>query len=151
MFTNLFALVLAATAASTASIPRRASEPPSLADWSVTNFNHGCSPGGCIAAYNLSAPADYVAGAPGFAVFCTPVYIQNGWKECEPASAVADGPAGSRVEAIWEMGEDQALIYVKAAHIWYEGETRYNATADTAIEPATTAFVLPVHSLSAVL
>lgn len=148
MFPNVFtlALALAAAAASAASIPRRASssEPPlSLADWSVTNFDHGCSPGGCVATYNLSAPAGYVGGAPGFAVSCAPVYIQGGWRACEPAS--------SGVEAVWETGADQALIYVKAAHVWYQGETRYNATADTAVEPAATAFVLPVHSLSAVL
>ena len=149
MFAKLFTVVLAATAASAATIPRQTSEPPVLAEWSVANFNHGCSPGGCIATYNLTAPAGYVSGAPGFSVFCTPVYLRDAWQECEPV--VTDAPEGSRVEVIWEAGEERELIYVKAAHIWYQGLTRYNATADTAVEPTTTTFRLPVHSLTAVL
>ncbi|KAI1500733.1 hypothetical protein F5X99DRAFT_229904 [Biscogniauxia marginata] len=141
IITAIPALVASAavTAAPTAEV---------YATWPATNFREGCSPGGCISSFNISAPAGYVKGMPAFNVACHPIYIQSGWLECDP---VGEQAAGSVVEALWTNTSQRELINISVAHIFIEGEKRTNASGFAEFTSGTTEFSLPVTSIIAVL
>ncbi|KAI2623952.1 hypothetical protein GGS26DRAFT_215333 [Hypomontagnella submonticulosa] len=140
--------VVSALAASAAALPGAISARETYANWPATNFQEGCSPGGCIASFNISAPADYVKGAPAFNVACHPIYIQQGWIECDAVSELADR---SYVQSMWTDGSDRPLIKISVSHVWYQGEVRYNASGAVEFPATTTAFQVPVTSITAVL
>ncbi|KAI4859307.1 hypothetical protein F4820DRAFT_174281 [Hypoxylon rubiginosum] len=143
-----FITVVSALAASAAALPGAVGGRDVYAKWPAFNFQEGCSPGGCIASFNISAPAGYVAGAPAFNVACHPIYIQQGWLVCD---TISEATAGSSVESMWTGAEDRDNIKISVSHLWYQGETRYNASGNIEFAPGTTAFDIPVTLLSAVL
>ncbi|KAK8090667.1 hypothetical protein PG994_000172 [Apiospora phragmitis] len=120
------------------------------------NFQSSSSPSKPIASrdappasFNISAPAGYIAAAPAFDVVCHPIYIQQGWLDCDNVGA---GQANSRVQSMWTDASESELIKISVAHIWTdEGGKRTNATGFAEIEAGTVAFNVPVTMLSAVL
>ncbi|KAK7927666.1 hypothetical protein PG985_004664 [Apiospora marii] len=156
MFTSIIAVLSAAAlaAAAPSSSPALAArqEAP-FAKWPAINFSGGCAPnaGGCIALFNISAPAGYVARAPAFAATCHPLVNQKGvWLDCddhmEPASP------RSHVETTWADGSRAGLIQVSVAHIWTEASgQRNNASGSAEINGGMATFEVPVTMLTAVL
>ncbi|KAI1376856.1 hypothetical protein F4677DRAFT_418260 [Hypoxylon crocopeplum] len=140
--------VVAALAASAAALPGAVNARETYATWTATNFEEGCSPGGCIASFNISAPAGYVEGAPAFNVACHPIYIQRGWVECDAISELA---AGSSVASLWNDASERELIKISVSHAWLQGEARYNASGSDEFAAGTTTFQVPVTSITAVL
>ncbi|KAL7626515.1 hypothetical protein AAE478_003287 [Parahypoxylon ruwenzoriense] len=118
------------------------------ATWPATGFTESCSPGGCIGHFNINAPAGYVQGAPAFDVRCNPIYIQRGWLKCDPTG---DETAGSEVNAMWVEASTREQIKISVAHIWYQGEARYNASGIQEFASGETTFDIPVTQLTAVL
>ncbi|KAI1264557.1 hypothetical protein F5Y18DRAFT_427686 [Xylariaceae sp. FL1019] len=91
-----------------------------------SNFQEGCSPGGCLATFNLTAAADEASGMPAFDVFCHPVYIQQGFIDCD---AVTPYAAGQRVAAWWPDASVRENIKLVFEHIYPgQGDFQYNAT-----------------------
>lgn len=153
MFKSIIAAA-SALAASVAALPHAANsavaarqEEP-LAYWPASNFQEGCSPGGCIAGFNLTALAGYVSGAPAFNVFCHPIYIQQGWIDCDP---VGEQAAGSSVQSMWTDASERELIKLSVAHLWREGEASYNASGSVEIEATETSFEVPVLGVVGIL
>ncbi|KAI1384773.1 uncharacterized protein F4822DRAFT_373041 [Hypoxylon trugodes] len=134
--------VVAALAASATALPKQV-----YASWPATNFDEGCSPGGCIASFNISAPADYVKGAPAFNVSCHPIYIQQGWVECD---VVGENQNGAFVRSMWSEATVREQIKISVSHVWNQGETRFNASGSIEIPSTSTSFGVPVTSLTAV-
>ncbi|KAI0010217.1 hypothetical protein F4779DRAFT_578577 [Xylariaceae sp. FL0662B] len=146
-----FVTVFSALAATAAALPHAGSieaRNKTLAVWPVTEFSEGCSPGGCISSFDIKAPAGYVAGAPAFNVQCHPIYIQKGWVECD---AVGEQPANSYVESMWSEASERELIKISVAHIWTEGEARYNASGFVETKSGVASFELPVTQITGVL
>ncbi|KAK1504370.1 uncharacterized protein CCOS01_16822 [Colletotrichum costaricense] len=109
---------------------------PGNITWAAQNYIWGCSPGGCSARFNVSAPAGYSAGAPGFNVVCSPIYIQQGWVPClNPDNSPLGGD--SQVFTIWTAGADRERMYLGVEHIYKRQEDglTWNATAGTDILP----------------
>ncbi|KAI0150593.1 hypothetical protein GGR57DRAFT_472023 [Xylariaceae sp. FL1272] len=126
MYTSLLAtaagLLGLASAASIA--PRQAAVIDVYFDGS--NFQEGCSPGGCIATFNLSTTADEASGMPAFNVFCHPVYIQQGFIDCDPVTPYVEG---QRVAAWWPDASVRENIKLVFEHIYPgQGNFQYNAT-----------------------
>ncbi|KAJ3938496.1 uncharacterized protein N0V96_011223 [Colletotrichum fioriniae] len=109
---------------------------PGNISWSAQNYIWGCSPGGCSARFNISAPSGYSSGAPGFNVVCSPIYIQQGWVPCLNPDNSPLGE-GSQVFTIWTAGADRERMYLGVEHIYKRQEDglTWNATAGTDILP----------------
>ncbi|KAK1656229.1 hypothetical protein BDP81DRAFT_306456 [Colletotrichum phormii] len=109
---------------------------PGNVSWNAQNYIWGCSPGGCSARFNVSAPAGYSPGAPSFNVVCSPIYIQQGWVPCLNPD---NSPLGedSQVFTIWTAGADRERMYLGVEHIYKRQEDGFtwNATAGTDILP----------------
>ncbi|OHE99781.1 hypothetical protein CORC01_04917 [Colletotrichum orchidophilum] len=129
-----------------------ATTPPTTtgnASWSAQNYIWGCSPGGCSARFNISAPAGYSPGAPGFNVVCSPIYIQQGWLPCLNPD---NSPLGedSQVFSIWTAGPDRERMYLGVEHLYKRQEDglSWNATAGTNILPVQNmSFTFPVNTI----
>ncbi|KAI1406087.1 hypothetical protein F4819DRAFT_285606 [Hypoxylon fuscum] len=143
-----FITVVSALAASVAALPTAVQSREVYATWKATNFQEGCSPGGCIASFNITAPAGYVKDAPAFNVACHPIYIQQGWLECD---TIGEAAAGSSVESMWTGAEERENIKISVSHIWSQGEARYNASGNVEFPATTTSFEVPVTLITAVL
>ncbi|KAI2613232.1 hypothetical protein GGR54DRAFT_329631 [Hypoxylon sp. NC1633] len=146
MFTSVIA-VISAFAASAAALPGAVGVRDAPATWTATGFEEGCSPGGCIASFNISAPAGYITGAPAFNVECHPIYIQQGWITCDANDAEA---TGSSVSSMWTDASERELIKISVSHIWTSGEVRYNASGFDEFAAGTQTFQVPVSSITAV-
>ncbi|KAK8051483.1 hypothetical protein PG993_002868 [Apiospora rasikravindrae] len=119
------------------------------AEWPASHFAESCSPGGCFASFNISAPAGYVAGAPAFDVVCHPIYIQQDWLDCDNTRT---GQANSRVQSMWTDVSQRGLVKISVAHIWTrESGQRNNASGFAEIDAGKSMFSIPVTMLSAVL
>ena len=153
MLTSVFT-VLSAIVATTAALPNpviTARDPQPYAEWLATNFVEGCSPGGCIASFNISAPAGYLPKAPAFNVSCHPIYIQQGWLTCDTVGEAGPNPT-SYVQSMWTDASQRELIKISVAHIWTdERGQRTNASGSVEIVPGTIGFDVPVTLISAVL
>ncbi|KAI0138588.1 hypothetical protein F4776DRAFT_662959 [Hypoxylon sp. NC0597] len=147
MFASVFTLV-AALAASAVAAPAAVEARETYATWPATNWQEGCSPGGCRGTYDISAPAGYVSNAPAFNVHCHSTYIQEGWTKCD---AVGEQAEGSYVESMWTDASERELIKISVSHIWYQGEARYNASGSVEFQSGVTTFDVPVTQLTAVL
>ncbi|KAH9887423.1 hypothetical protein F4778DRAFT_426075 [Xylariomycetidae sp. FL2044] len=149
MHASLLALV-STLAAGVTALPRSVqASRQTLASWPATNFVEGCSPGGCIASFNISAPAGYVEGAPAFDVTCHPIYIQQGWLDCD---VVSGGDGDSVVQSMWTGASEFELIKISVAHLFSSSSsgTRYNASGSVEFPGGTTSFDVPVTNFSAV-
>ena len=128
MYASILALTTFLLGASAGAVLPRQECGPS-ATWSATNFRWGSSPGGTIGGYNLTAPDNYIPGAPGFNVYCTSIAYQRGWLSCVTPEGTF--PAPQRVEVIWTS---RPAIYddffLGAAHIWQDEQGEWtNVTA----------------------
>ncbi|OTB01360.1 hypothetical protein M426DRAFT_14522 [Hypoxylon sp. CI-4A] len=140
--------VISALAISALALPGVLNARETFATWTATDFQEGCSPGGCASSFNISAPEGYVKNAPAFDVVCHPVYIQQGWVDCDAQDKMA---AGSYVASMWTGAADREQIKISVEHIWFEGEARYNATGAAEFAAGTAEFQIPVTNMSAVL
>ncbi|KAK7956698.1 uncharacterized protein PG986_005920 [Apiospora aurea] len=92
------------------------------AEWPAAHFAESCSPGGCFASFNISAPAGYVAGAPAFDVICHPVYARQDWRDCDNSGGVEEAATGSsRVQSMKTDASRRGLVRISVAHIWAMG------------------------------
>lgn len=146
-------LATAATYTSASAIPQHQSRNTCLniPTFQATDYNWGCSPGGCSSNFKLAAAAGYREGAPGFNVVCSPIFIQQLWVACRNADG-SELPATSRVEAIWTQGPDYERQFLGVVHIYLreDGKT-VNATARTDILPVRgepMKFLFPVTIIS---
>lgn len=146
-------LATAATYTSASPVPKHQSHNTCLniPTFQATDYNWGCSPGGCSSNFKLAAAAGYREGAPGFNVVCSPIFIQQLWVPCRNADG-SELPATSRVEAIWTQGPDYERQFLGVAHIYLreDGKT-VNATARTDILPVRgqpMKFLFPVTIIS---
>ncbi|KAK2018416.1 hypothetical protein LZ32DRAFT_371703 [Colletotrichum eremochloae] len=118
--------------------------------WTAENYIWGCSPGGCSARFNISAPEGYTSGAPGFNVVCSPIYIQQGWVPCRnPDNSPI--PEDSQVFSIWTAGADRERQYLGISHIYkrLEDGLKWNATAGTDFVPVQNmSIVFPVNTIT---
>lgn len=145
----------ASSSSSSPALAARQQEAP-LAVWPAINFSAGCAPNasGCIALFNISAPAGYVARAPAFAVTCHPLVPQKGvWLDCDDHTDPAN--PRSHVETTWADADGSprgGLIRVSVAHIWTEvtGQ-RNNASGSAEVDDGIATFEIPVMMLTAVL
>ncbi|EJT76700.1 hypothetical protein GGTG_06616 [Gaeumannomyces tritici R3-111a-1] len=162
---TLLASALVGTSSATAipSAPRwdqQGPPAPAAATWAkrdeagtpvfqASNYIWGCSPGGCSNAFNLTAPAGYREGAPGFNVVCNGVYIQSGWRVCWNPD-LSPLPGNNIVETLWTDGPNRTHMYLGAAHIYtQEDGTRVNATGLADIVPEKgMSFEFPVTIIS---
>ncbi|EFQ32723.1 hypothetical protein CGRA01v4_09340 [Colletotrichum graminicola] len=120
--------------------------------WTAENYIWGCSPGGCSARFNISAPEGYTSGAPGFNVVCSPIYIQQGWVPCRNPdnSPISED---SQVFSIWTAGADRDRQYLGVSHIYknLDDSLTWNATAGTDFLPVTNmSIIFPVNTITAV-
>ena len=77
MLSKFTALILLATSASAATLPRSADW-----TWDVTDFSSVCSASACRYSFNVSAPAG-PSGQPALdAEFCSGTSLQGGYKSC---------------------------------------------------------------------
>ncbi|KFY44055.1 hypothetical protein V494_01661 [Pseudogymnoascus sp. VKM F-4513 (FW-928)] len=145
-------LATAATCTSAFAIPQHQSRAtcPDIPTFQATNYEYGCSPGGCSSNFNVTAAAGYRTGAPGFNVVCSPIFIQQLWVPCRNTDG-SELPADSRVESIWTDGPDRERQFLGVAHIYQrdDGKT-VNATARTDIlaEKKPLNFLFPVTIFS---
>ncbi|KAK1992753.1 hypothetical protein LX36DRAFT_684720 [Colletotrichum falcatum] len=155
--TRLIAIISAlASCTSAAAVAERrqanGTHPTPDVAWAAENYIWGCSPGGCSARFNISAPEGYAPGAPGFDVVCSPIYIQQGWLPCRnPDNSPV--PDDSRVFSIWTAGADRERQYLGVSHI-YKSLTAdglsWNATAGTDFLPVQNmSIVFPVNTIAA--
>ncbi|OTA60733.1 hypothetical protein K449DRAFT_435132 [Hypoxylon sp. EC38] len=147
MLASVFTFV-AALAASATAAPAAVEARETYATWPATNWQEGCSPGGCRGTYDISAPAGYVDGAPAFNVHCHSTYIQEGWTQCDPVEPQTDN---SYVASMWTGASEREFIKISVAHIWYQGEARYNASGSVEFKSGVTTFDVPVTQITAVL
>ncbi|KAK8105807.1 uncharacterized protein PG998_003720 [Apiospora kogelbergensis] len=153
MFTSIATIIstIAVTAAALPSSAITAQESRPFAEWPATNFIEGCSPGGCVAAFNISAPAGYITAAPAFNVACHPIYIQQGWLNCDVVGEPGPNPT-SHVQSMWTEASQRELIKISVAHVWTDGRgQRTNATGSVEVVPGTVGFDVPVTLITAVL
>jgi hypothetical protein len=94
--------------------------------WKVTNFNTGCSPGGCTYSFNIHAAKS--ANTPGFSTFCEGTDEQNGLQPCKDANILSNVKAEEYPK--WE---------VIVQHKWHpeEGSTHYATGASNITVPDT--------------
>ncbi|KAJ0159316.1 hypothetical protein CTA2_9935 [Colletotrichum tanaceti] len=127
--------------------------PPVEIVWPVENYVWGCSPGGCSARFNISAPDGYLPGAPGFDAVCSPIYIQQGWVPCRnPDNTPPSSNGSSRVFSIWTAGPDRDRQYLGVSHVYtrLEDGRTWNATAGTDFLPVqnmSIAFPVTTHAI----
>ncbi|KAK8080042.1 hypothetical protein PG997_007860 [Apiospora hydei] len=137
---------------SSSSLTAAARDTP-YAEWLATHFAESCSPGGCFASFNISAPAGYVAGAPAFDVICHLVYARQDWRDCDN-SGVQGAAGGSRVQSMKTDASRRGLVRISVAHIWTsleDGRQRDNASGFAEVDAGWSVFSVPVTMLSAVL
>jgi len=63
--------------------------------FAATGYAFGCSPGGCSNGFNVSAPAEYLNGAPAFNFHCNTILTRS----YVPCAAI--GAQTSEVSAQW--------------------------------------------------
>ncbi|KAI0181138.1 hypothetical protein GGR52DRAFT_20628 [Hypoxylon sp. FL1284] len=136
-----FITVTAGLAASVAAWPAALGGREVLGNWHMLNFQEACSPGGCVATFNISAPTGYVEGAPAFNVSCHPIYIQRGWMDCDNLASAANG---SMVQSMWTGATDRDDIKISVSHLWLEGSAMWNTSGNIEFAPGITSFNIPV-------
>jgi len=96
--------------------------------YQVTGFGSGCSPGGCGAGFNVSAPADYLSGAPAFKFNCA-IILGRPYADCTALDG--SSPSTSKVSAQWRglsypypYGENALWV----SHVFRGTDAVFNAT-----------------------
>ncbi|KAK2763677.1 hypothetical protein CKAH01_15901 [Colletotrichum kahawae] len=101
--------------------------------WLATDYQWGCSPGGCSAQFNLLGSEGVPSGAPAFDVVCSPIYIQQDWIACKNRDG-SDMAPESVVYAVWKAGPDNDKQYINIAHVYYRQEDGLYYDAESASE-----------------
>jgi hypothetical protein len=134
--TTLATTFLSTLLTTTNAAPQTVVNPGGITNWSVTNFEIGCSPGGCVYNFNISGPASADVG-PAFATYCSGTDVQQKIVPC----------VNQNVQANLVPTQDVGLVLVVNR---YGGGTdgnnglmSGNATAAPSGEPAYPSFVIP--------
>lgn len=116
--------------------------------WTITNFDGGCSPGGCIVTFNISSPAT-ASGPPAVGAGCKVNGDRQEWQACAPlpdTSSSDDIPFtitsdGDRVtnSTVWAMPEPAVDAFVVSLQHRYASTglnvTRlYNVTGNVTVD-----------------
>ncbi|KAE9582794.1 Cell surface glycoprotein 1 [Colletotrichum fructicola] len=99
--------------------------------WLATDYQWGCSPGGCSSQFNLLGFEGVPSGAPAFDVVCSPIYIQQDWIACKNRDGSTMAPE-SVVYAVWKAGPDNDKQYINIAHVYYRQEDGLYYDAESA-------------------
>lgn len=136
---KLTTTLLSTLLSTTTALPQTVVNPGGITDWSVTNFQLGCSPGGCTYSFNISGPATPDVG-PAFATPCSGTDVQNKLVACE-------NEPDHGVYANLVPTKDRGLVLVVNRYgnevNGNNGIMSGNATAAPAGEPAYSSFVVP--------
>ncbi|KAI1324706.1 hypothetical protein F5Y16DRAFT_380133 [Xylariaceae sp. FL0255] len=98
-----------------------------------SQWDEGCSPGGCVATFNLTASPDESFGMPGFNVSCAPI----GGRDFANCKAVSPLEAGESVASryIFLSDDEEETVKLYLEHIWLapNGYYSYNASGSIAL------------------
>lgn len=88
---------------------RQASDPGNLdnfiyPEWAITNFDGGCSPGGCILTFNMSSPA--TASEPAITASCNVDGDELDWQQCASTPSDPSQAEDEEKGAVWARSFD---------------------------------------------
>ncbi|KAE9380045.1 hypothetical protein N431DRAFT_539771 [Stipitochalara longipes BDJ] len=131
---TFFALLSTSNAA---ALPQTTVTPGATTNWDVTNFELGCSPGGCTYSFSISGPASADVG-PAFSASCSGTDVQQKLVPCSDPN----------LEANLVPTQDVGLVlvvnrYGDGSNGGNTGIMSGNATAAPEGEPAFSSFVVP--------
>ncbi|KAI1085575.1 hypothetical protein F5B20DRAFT_575086 [Whalleya microplaca] len=112
------------------------------ATWPATKFVKACTESSCTGSFSVSAPANYVAGAPAFTVECKP---QKDFVDCTGDKGAAT------VQSKWVEGSSTEAAEITVQHVWTEGQQRSTASGSARADAGATEFKLTVDQLTKVL
>ncbi|KAG2413285.1 hypothetical protein HFD88_002474 [Aspergillus terreus] len=133
--TSLLAVALSTLAAAVPVTPGARADSPSLT-WHVSNFDTGCSPGGCVYTFNIFGVASQ--NTPGFNTHCngtTTTSDGDDYALCDDKHVKAQVVA--KPYPVWN---------VKAQHSWFtnQGEAEFFALGQTNVTSSIKNFTIPV-------
>jgi hypothetical protein len=112
--------------------------------FTATDRRIGCSPGGCLSSYNISATENYIPNVPGFSFRCFAVNGRQSFEECTALTPVELGASlWNKVVGI-TMQTDLITVY----HTFVRGGLRWNVTASGEVDHNASTFTVPVIDLS---
>lgn len=105
---------------------------PSLT-WYVSDFNTGCSPGGCLYSFHITGIASQ--NTPGFSTHCNGTTTQEDYAVCDNEHVEAQ--VKSELYPAWN---------VKAKHSWYQnqGQAEFFALGQANVTSTMKNFTIPV-------
>lgn len=95
-------------------------------EWTVTNFDGGCSPGGCLTFFEMSSPATHTG--PGISARCEVRGDRPGWQACTPFFASNGSDAGRATDnnGVFAMPYDITEAFtVSVQHRYLSNITSY--------------------------
>jgi len=118
------------------ALPQTVVNPGGITNWTVTNFELGCSPGDCTYNFNINGPASADVG-PAFSTYCSGTDVQQKLVPCGDQNVQAN---------LVPTTEDGLVLVVNRYGAGINGNHGImsgNATAAPAGEPAYPSFVIP--------
>ncbi|GES57049.1 dual specificity phosphatase catalytic domain protein [Aspergillus terreus] len=137
--TSLLAVALSTLAAAVPVTPGARADSPSLT-WHVSNFDTGCSPGGCVYTFNISGVASQ--NTPGFNTHCNGTTTTSDGDEytlCDDKHVKAQ--VVTKPYPVWN---------VKAQHSWFtnQGQAEFFALGQTNVTSSIKNFTIPVTEVT---
>ncbi|KAL5363498.1 hypothetical protein BJX96DRAFT_167529 [Aspergillus floccosus] len=141
-FTSLLAVALSTLAAAVPVTPGARADSPSLT-WHVSNFDTGCSPGGCVYTFNIFGVAS--ENTPGFNTHCNGTTTTSDGDEytlCDDKHVKAQ--VVTKPYPVWN---------VKAQHSWFtnQGQAEFFALGQTNVTSSMKNFTIPVTEVSDII
>lgn len=99
--------------------------------WPVTGFNLGCSPGGCVYEFNVSAPVTYSLNQSSFATSCQGAIGADHLNYQRSVANCTDSTV------LWKLDIYDTYNQISVTHAWniYDGKYKctYNITGSQAL------------------
>ncbi|KAE8148439.1 hypothetical protein BDV25DRAFT_131216 [Aspergillus avenaceus] len=129
-FSSLFTVALSILSFAAALPLHRLNHSPALF-WHVSDFNTGCSPGGCTYDFNITGIAS--KNTPGFKTHCSGTSVQDDLVFCDDKHVKAK--VAPRLYPAWT---------VQVQHAWLQGEAEFYAGGTANVTSTMKNFTIPV-------
>ncbi|GAB1204862.1 hypothetical protein BDV32DRAFT_127922 [Aspergillus pseudonomiae] len=127
---SVFTVALSALNLASALPLHRLDTSPALS-WHVSNFNTGCSPGGCVYNFNITGVASQ--NTPGFQTHCSGTNVQDDYAFCD--DKLVKAKVVSQLYPVWT---------VHVQHAWFQGEAEFYALGHANVTSTQKNFTIPV-------
>ncbi|KNG80868.1 dual specificity phosphatase, catalytic domain protein [Aspergillus nomiae NRRL 13137] len=131
---SVFTVALSALNLASALPLHRLDTSPALS-WHVSNFNTGCSPGGCVYNFNITGVASQ--NTPGFQTHCSGTNVQDDYAFCD--DKLVKAKVVSQLYPVWT---------VHVQHAWFHGEAEFYALGHANVTSTQKNFTIPVTEAS---